>query len=140
MTIRTTDLVSLASVAADAYNDFDLANQQLQGSFGLPYAAAKDNLLRDVTLAEAQGLDLSVFSGADSRFKFPAVDTNIVIRVHKKPTLHAKLDKLMEKVNKLETELKVAKLRLKHEAEQLIAAGDCDEITEKIVLAFTRIK
>jgi hypothetical protein len=46
----------------------------------------------------------------------------------------------MEKVNKLETELKVAKLRLKHEAEQLIAAGDCDEITEKIVLAFTRIK
>jgi hypothetical protein len=140
MTILTSDLVSLASVAAEAYDDYDVANQQLNESFGVAYSSAKDNLLRDVTLAEAQGLDLSIFSGTGSRFKFTAYNTNIIIRVHRKPTPHTKLEKLAEKVTKLEAELKVAKMKLKHEAEELIAKGDCDEITEKIVLAFTRIK
>lgn len=140
MTVTTTGLVSLASIAAEAFNDFEEAKRQLDSAFGIPFNAAKDNLTRDVILAESEGLDLSVFSGENSRFKFPAHETNIVIRVHRKPTPHAKLEALATKVEKIENELKLAKLRLKHEAEQLVAAGKCDEVTEKIVLAFTRIK
>ena len=63
-----------------------------------------------------------------------------MVRIYRKPTLHARLDKLAAKVEKLEQDLKLAKLALKHEAEQLVASGSCDEVTEKIVLAFSRIK
>jgi len=140
MTIQTTDLVSLGSIAAEAFDDFDTAQTQLNDAFGVPYSAAKDNLLRDITIAESEGLDLSIFAGQDSRFKYASHNTNIVVRIHRKPTPHAKLDKLASKVSKIEQELKLAKMALKHEAEQLVAAGACDELTDKIVLAFTRIK
>jgi len=140
MTIKTSELVSLGAVAAEAFDDFDTAQKQLNDSFGIPYTAAKDNLLRDVTIAESEGVDLRLFSGEESRFRFPTFNTNIVVRIHRKPTQHTKLEKLAAKVTKLESELKLAKMCLKHEAEQLIAAGACDEFTDKIVLAFTRIK
>lgn len=140
MTIKTSDLVSLGSIAAEAFNEFDVAQTQLEESFGLTYGAAKDNLLRDVTIAETEGLDLSIFSGENSRFRYPASNANIVIRIHKKPTAHTKLEKLAAKVAAVESELKLAKMALKHEAERLVAKGECDEVTDKIVLAFMRIK
>jgi len=31
-------------------------------------------------------------------------------------------------------------MQLKHTAEQLVASGDCDELTDKVSLAFTRLK
>lgn len=139
MNIKTTELVSLASTAAEAFNDYDIAQTQLGQSFGVPYEAAKDNLLRDVTLADKQGMDLSVFSGSNSRFKFPDFNTNIVVRIYKKPSPHVRLDKLAEKVKRLERDLKLAKTELKHAAEQLVIAGECDELTERIVLSFTRM-
>jgi len=140
MTIKTTQLVALATKAAEAFDDFDEASQQLNSSFGVSYQATKDNLLRDITIADTEGLDLRVFSGVDSRFKFPQFNTNIVVRIHKKPSAHTKLEKLAEKVNKLEGELKLAKMQLKHEVEELVAKGECDQVTDKIVLAFSRIK
>lgn len=140
MTIRTSDLIDLGQVAAECYNEMDEALTHLNDAFGLPYDAAKDNLLRDVKIAENEGLDLSVFAGENSRFKFPQFNTNIVVRIHRKPTSHSKLDKLVAKVEKLEQELKLAKMQLKHTAEQLVAAQECDEITDKIVLAFSRLK
>lgn len=140
MTIKTSELVSLGAVAAEAFDEFDGAQKQLNDSFGVPYSAAKDNLLRDVTIAESEGIDLRLFAGEESRFRFPAFNTNIVVRIHRKPTQHTKLEKLAAKVAKLEGDLKLAKMCLKHEAEQLVASGACDELTDKIVLAFTRIK
>lgn len=138
--IRTTDLVSLGALAAEAYDEFDTAQTELNASFGVTYEAAKDNLLRDFKLAESQGLDLSCFQGTESRFKYNQANTNIVVRITRIPTAHSKLDKLAAKVDKLEAELKVAKMQLKHTAEQLVASGECDEITDKISLAFTRLK
>jgi hypothetical protein len=140
MNIKTTELVELGSLAAEAYDECDTALKALNDSFGLPYESAKDNLLRDVTLADTQGLDLSVFSGDNSRFKFPKHNTNIVVRISRVPTPHSKLAALAEKVSKLEAELKMAKMRFKHAAEQLVLSGECDERTEKISLAFTRLK
>lgn len=140
MNMKTTELVSLASTAAEAFDECDKAQMLLNESFGLPYEAAKDSLLRDVTIAESEGLDLSIFSGEQSRFRFPIYNTNIIVRVHKKPTAHQKLNQLSEKVRKLEQELKLAKTMLKHTAEQLVLKGECDEQTDKIVLAFTRLK
>lgn len=140
MTIKTSDLVSLGSIAAEAFDEFDTAQTHLNDSFGVPYSAAKDNLLRDVTIAETEGLDLSIFAGSDSRFRFPTSNTNIVIRIHKKPTAHTKLEKLAAKVARCEQDLKLAKMALKHETEHLIASGSCDELTDRIVLAFTRMK
>jgi hypothetical protein len=140
MNIKTTELVELGSLAAEAYDECDTALKALNDSFGPPYESAKDNLLRDVTLADTQGLDLSVFAGDSSRFKFPQHNTNIVVRISRVPTPHSKLAALADKVTKLEAELKMAKMRLKHAAEQLVLAGECDERTEKISLAFTRLK
>lgn len=140
MNIKTVDLVSLGEVAAQAWDECDVALQQLNEGFGRPYESAKDNLLRDVTLADQQGLDLSVFSGEHSRFKFKQFNTNIVVRIHRKPTPHARLEKLADRIQKVEHELKTLKMKLKHEAEQLIHAGECDNLTDKIVLAFGRIK
>ena len=140
MTIKTTDLVGLGAIAAEAYDECDTALKALNESFGAPYEAAKDNLLRDVTAAENQGTDLSVFSGDHSRFRFPEYNTNIVVRISRVPTSHDKLDKLSAKVSKLEQELKIAKMQLKHAAEALVLTGECDQQTDKIVLAFTRLK
>jgi hypothetical protein len=140
MNIRTSDLVCLGERAAATWDERDRAQTALDEAFGTPFEAAKDNLLRDITIAESSGVDLSVFSGSDSRFKFPDLHTNIVVRISRKPTPHAKLEKLAEKVAKLEQDLKVAKMQLKHTAEQLIAQQECDEITDKITLAFTRLK
>jgi hypothetical protein len=140
MTIKTSDLVSLGERAASAWDECDQALAALNQAFGTPFEAAKDNLLRDITIAESEGIDLSVFSGTDSRFKFPDLRTNIVVRISRKPTPHTKLEKLADKVAKLEQELKVAKLQLKHTAEQLVAQRECDELTDKITLAFTRLK
>lgn len=140
MTIKTSDLVSLGERAASAWDECDQALAALNQSFGTPFEAAKDNLLRDITIAESEGIDLSVFSGTDSRFKFPDLRTNIVVRISRKPTSHTKLEKLADKVAKLEQELKVAKLQLKHTAEQLVTQRECDELTDKITLAFTRLK
>ena len=140
MTIKTTDLVELGAIAAEAYDECDNALKALNESFGVPYEAAKDNLLRDVTAAENQGVDLSVFSGEESRFRFPEHNTNIVVRISRVPTQHDKLDKLSAKVSKLEQELKVAKMQLKHAAEALVLTGECDQLIDKIVLAFTRLK
>lgn len=138
--IRTTDLVSLGALAAEAYDEFDTAQTELNASFGVTYEAARDNLLRDFKLAESQGLDLSCFQGTESRFKYQASNTNIVVRISRVPTGHSKLTKLATRVEKLEAELKVAKMQLKHTAEQLVACGECDEVTDKISLAFTRLK
>jgi len=138
--IRTTDLVSLGATAAEAYDECDTAQTALNASFGVTFEAAKDNLLRDFQLAESEGLDLSCFQGSDSRFKYNQFNTNIVVRITRIPTPHSKLEKLAARVEKLEAELKVAKLQLKHTAEQLVASGDCDERTDKVSLAFTRLK
>ena len=139
MTINTTHLVQLGELAAEAYDECDTALNQLQESFGAPYEAAKDNLLRDVRLAENEGTDLSVFSGGDSRFKFAQFNTNIVVRVRRTSPPHAKLETLSARVERLERDLKIAKLNLKHETEKLIAKGECDEVTENVNLAFQRL-
>lgn len=138
--ITTNHLLDLGTLAAESYDEYDVASQQLEQSFGVTYVAAKDNLLRDIRIAEKEGLDFSVFQGDDSRFKFPDFNAHIVIRVHKQPTAHDKLTKLADKVAKLEQELKLAKTMLKNTAEELIMKGQCDQVTEKITLAFSRLK
>jgi hypothetical protein len=140
MSIRSSELVKLGELAAETFNEKETAQTALDESFGLPFEASRDNLLRDIQIAESEGLDLSVFSGAESRFKFPIYNTNIVVRISKIPTPHEKLEKLQTKVAKLEQELKLAKMALKHTAEQLVAAHECDELTDRISLAFTRLR
>lgn len=140
MTLKLSTLVGLAGTAADAWDQCDTALAQLNESFGLPFECARDNLLTDVKQAESEGFDLSVFSGASSKFKFPDYRTNIIIRVTKRPTPHTKLEKLAAKVDDLEQQLKVAKLKLKQQAELLVQSGECDQVTDKITLAFTRLK
>lgn len=140
MSIRSSELVKLGELAAETFDERDNAQAALDQSFGVPFEASRDNLLRDIQIAEAEGLDLSVFSGSESRFKFPVYNTNIVVRISKVPTPHDKLEKLQAKVAKLEQELKLAKLALKHTAEQLVTAHECDEVTERISLAFTRLR
>jgi len=137
--ITSHHLYDLGRFAAESYNEYDNAQVALEESFGVEHKATKSDLLRDVIIADKEGLDLSVFSGDDSRFKFPEFNTNIVVRYYKEPTTHDKLVKLANAVKAKEDELKLAKLKLKHATEELIAKGECDEITARISLAFTRL-
>ena len=137
--ITSHHLYDLGRSAAESYNEYDNAQVALEESFGVEHKATKSDLLRDVIIADKEGLDLSVFSGDDSRFKFPEFKTNIVVRYYKEPTTHDKLVKLTNAVKAKEDELKLAKLKLKHATEELIAKGECDEITARISLAFTRL-
>jgi hypothetical protein len=140
MTIKLPAILKLADTAAGAWSECDQALASVNESFGVPFEAARDNLLADVTQADGEGFDLGLFSGADSKFKFPQYKTNIVVRISRKPTPHSKLQKLADKVSDLEQQLKVAKLKLKQQAELLVQTGECDQLTEKISLAFTRLK
>ena len=140
MTIKLPSILKLADTAANAWSECDIALVQVNEAFGTPFEAARDNLLADVTQADNEGFDLSLFSGAESKFKFPQYKTNIVVRISSKPTPHDKLQKLADKVADLEQQLRVAKLKLKQQAELLVQTGECDQVTDKISLAFTRLK
>jgi len=137
--VNTSDLVTLGSTASGFYREYDDALTQLEDSFGLPFKAAKDNLIREVRLADKEGVNLDCFVGSDSRFRFPEHDAKIIVRFIKKPTEHTQLTKLADKVAKLEQDLKIAKLKLKNATEELVASGACDEITARIDLAFSRL-
>jgi hypothetical protein len=80
-----TTLIKDAELAAHSWNEFDIATLSCNEAFGLPFNAAKETLTNNVTVAESRKFDLSVFSGAESAFKFPALETNIVVRVTRKP-------------------------------------------------------
>lgn len=140
MTVKLPSILKLAGTAADTWSECDHALAQVNDAFGTPFEAARDNLLADVTQADKEGFDLSVFSGTDSKFKFPEYKTNIIVRISRVPTPHDKLLKLADKVTELERQLKVAKLKLKQQAELLVQTGECDLVTDKISLAFTRLK
>jgi hypothetical protein len=135
-----TTLIEDAELAAHAWNEFDIATLSCTEAFGLPFHAAKENLIDHLTIAEANKFDLSVFSGPESAFKIPSEGTNIVVRVTRKPTAHLKLKRIDDKIEELEQKLKVAKIERKRLIEQLAVTGDVDMITEKINLAFTRLK
>jgi hypothetical protein len=137
--ITSNQLYELGLTAAQSFNEYDLGSQALEESFGVEHKATKGNLLRDITIAEKEGLNLSDFSGEESRFKFPEFNTNIVVRIYREATPHSKIAKLAEVVATKEAELKLAKLKLKHATEQLVATKECDLVTDKISLAFTRL-
>lgn len=139
MAITTSSLLKLGTVAAEAWSDCDNALTALNESFGAPFEACRDNLQRDILIADREGVDYSCFAGEDSRFKFPEFNTHIIVRVTKKPTEHTRLEKAMERVSKLEQELKIAKHQLKALAEELILRHEVDEVTDKISLAFKRL-
>jgi hypothetical protein len=133
-------LVSQARQSAELFDECDHALTQLNASFGVPYESSRNNLIKDLTLAETAGLDLSIFQGSDSLFKFPEFQTNIIVRVTRTPTAHTKLEKLDARIEKLEKDLKIAKIERKKLVEQLTIGGAIDLITDKITTAFSRLK
>lgn len=139
MSITTSSLLKLGTLAAESWNDCDIALTQVEESFGAPYEACRDNLQRDLLIADREHLDLSCFAGDDSRFKFPELNTHIIVRISKKPTSHTRLEKAADRVAKLEQELKIAKLQLKSLTEELVLKNEVDEVTDKITLAFKRL-
>lgn len=139
-TINFQRLVQEGRAAATAWNECDNALTACNEAFGAPFEITKDKLQTDITVAGAHNFDLSVFSGKDSAFKFPEVETNIIVRITRIPTAHNKIDKIDEKIFKLEQQLKVAKIERKKLVEQLAITGDVDMVTDKISLAFTRLK
>lgn len=138
LTIPT--LVEQGKLAARLYDECDSALSELNDSFGTPYEAARTNLTTDLLRADRSGIDLSVFQGKESLFKYPEFNANIVVRITAVPTGHDKLDKVDEKIAQLELKLKQAKLERKHLVEQLKMSSAVDFVTEKIVTAFSRIK
>lgn len=133
-------LVEQGRRSAELFDQCDQALTALNESFGAPYEASRNNLTQDLQQAEASGLALDAFQGPDSLFKFPEFGTNIIVRVSKVPTGHAKLDKIDEQIDKLERQLKVAKIERKKLVEQLTVMGAIDMLTDKITTAFSRIK
>jgi len=138
--ITQVHLTQLGRVAAEAWDECDQALDQLNQGFGVVYESARDNLTKDINEASKEGLDLSVFSGKSSLFKYEELRTNIVVKVSKLPTPHEKLLKLDERIAEIERTLKAAKAERKYLIERFSIKGDIELVTDKVNLAFTRIK
>ena len=134
------DLVAVGRTAAECWNEFDIAQMHCEQAFGTPFNAAKGILNTDINVAEARGVDLAPFQGPESSFKFPDLSAHIVVRVTRKPTGHKNIDKISAKIEKLELQLKAAKIERKSLIEQLVITGAVDQVTDNIGLAFTRLK
>lgn len=138
--ITTQALVNQGRISAERYDSCDTALAELNDSFGVEYEAAKGNLNSMLWQADTNEVDLSVFQGDDSLFKFPEFKTNIVVRIDRIPTPHQKIDKLDDKIADLELKLKLAKAERKALIEQLILKGQVDLLTDKITAVFRRLK
>lgn len=134
------DLVKQGRHAAEAYDECDAALTQLNDSFGKPYEASRCNLTNELIQADVSGLDLTVFQGEKSLFRFPDLDTNIVVRIRRVPVGTDKLDKIDQKIAEMEQKLKLLKNQRKRLIEDLKIIGDTDFITDAITTAFQRIK
>lgn len=133
-------LVDQGEIAAERYDACDNALQQLNDGFGVEYDSAKKNLQDMLVKADASSMDLSVFQGEESLFKFPDYKTNIVVRIDRIPTPHDKLDKLDDQIAELEKKLKLKKSERKALVEQLIIKGQIDLITDRVSAIFRRLK
>lgn len=138
--ISVSKLVEQGRISARLYDECDTALTELNDAFGNPYEAARKNLTNDLIKAEASDVDLSVFQGEDSLFKFPEFRTNIIVRVSYKPTANTKLEKIDAEIDALEQKLKLAKLKRKNLIEELKISQLVEFTTDKIVTAFSRIK
>lgn len=133
-------LVDQGEIAAERYDACDNALQQLNDGFGVEYDSAKKNLQDMLVKADASSMDLSVFQGEESLFKFPDYKTNIVVRIDRIPTPHDKLDKLDDQIAELEKKLKLKKSERKALVEQLMIKGQIDLITDRVSAIFRRLK
>lgn len=139
--ITQTSLVQLGRHAAETYDECDTALTQLNEGFGVAFEAARQNLSDDVNIAACRmGMDLSVFSGKSSLFRYEEFRTNIVVKVTQLPTEHEKLLKIDAKIEQLQNQLAKAKLQRKQLIEMLALDNQIDFTTDKVNLAFTRIK
>lgn len=133
-------LVDQGEIAAERYDACDNALQQLNDGFGVEYDSAKKNLQDMLVKADASSMDLSVFQGEESLFKFPDYKTNIVVRIDRIPTPHDKLDKLDDQIAELEKKLKLKKSERKALVEQLMIKGQIDMLTDRVSAIFRRLK
>ena len=133
-------LVDQGEIAAERYDACDNALQQLNDGFGIEYDSAKKNLKDMLVKADASSMDLSVFQGEESLFKFPDYKTNIVVRIDRVPTPHDKLDKLDDQIAELEKKLKLKKSERKALVEQLMIKGQIDMLTDRVSAIFRRLK
>ena len=133
-------LVDQGEIAAERYDACDNALQQLNEGFGVEYDSAKKHLQAMLVKADASSMDLSVFQGDESLFKFPDFKTNIVVRIDKVPTPHDKLDKLDDQIAELEKKLKLKKSERKALVEQLMIKGQIDLLTDRVSAIFRRLK
>jgi hypothetical protein len=133
-------LIEQGRISAERYNSCDNALAELNASFGTEYEAARSNLTSMLVKADDNGLDLDVFRGEESLFKFPEFRTNIVVRIDRSPTPHGRIEKLNEKIADLERKLKIAKIERNSLIEQLHITGAIDLVTDKITAVFRRLK
>lgn len=133
-------LVDQGEIAAERYDACDNALQQLNDGFGVEYDSAKKNLQDMLVKADASSMDLSVFQGEGSLFKFPDYKTNIVVKIDRVPTPHDKLDKLDDQIAELEKKLKLKKSERKALVEQLMIKGQIDLLTDRVSAIFRRLK
>jgi hypothetical protein len=138
--VTTQSLIEQGRISAERYDACDIALAELNGSFGAEYEATRSNLTTMLCHAEHGGLDLSVFKGEDSLFKFPEFRTNIVVRIDRSPSPHPKIEKLNEKIADLERKLKIAKIERDSLIKQLDLTGAVDLVTDKITAVFRRLK
>ena len=134
------DLVEQGRHAASLYDECDTALTQLNDAFGIPYEASRSNLTNDLIQADVKGLDLSIFQGKESLFKYPDFSTHIVVRINRVASGNSKLTKIDQRIAVMEEKLKLLKLQRKHLVTELATVGAVDFITDKITTVFSRLK
>ena len=138
--VTTSKLLKQGRIAAERFDECDLALAELNDGFGKTYDASRNQLTSMLETADSAGIDLSQFKGDQSLFKFPDLRTNIVVRIDKLPTAHKSLEAVDKKIEKLELSLKLAKEERKHLVTKLSLKGSIDLVTAKVITSFRRIK
>ena len=100
--VTTSKLLKQGRLAAERFDECDLALAELNDGFGKTYEASRNQLTSMLEVADAANLDLSQFKGDQSLFKFADLRTNIVVRIDKLPTAHKNLEAIDKKIEKLD--------------------------------------
>ena len=128
-----------ATKAATSWIEMHEAQQALDETFGTVFTADKDELQRQLSISLAMREDLSKYTGPDSAFKFPDIGTHIILR-SVVSVEHETLTTLVNRVAKLEKDLKAAKAKLKAKKEQLVLAGKAEPVITAVTPSFTELK
>ena len=136
--MKLPNLIKQARHAATSWLECDDALLQVNESFGQCFEAGRDNLNSQLMVAESSGFEMDQLQGPESAFRFPDLGALVMVKIHRLPVPCSGLEILDTRIEKMEKELKLLKIKRKAMIEKLKLKNH-DFVTSKITTAYKRI-